>query len=124
MTTKEILTAAKVCAPAVAAADTQQKNNALLAMADALQARAQEILAANALDVEAAKGHISTVMLDRLSLNAARIDGMADGIRQVAELPDPVGRVRSSAQRPNGMVIEKVGFSGAARRLSALLMPL
>ena len=109
MTTKEILTAAKACAPAVAAADTQQKNNALLAMADALQARAQEILAANALDVEAAKGHISTVMLDRLSLNAARIDGMADGIRQVAELPDPVGRVRSSAQRPNGMVIEKVG---------------
>lgn len=109
MTTKEILTAAKACAPAVADADTQQKNNALLAMADALQARAQEILAANALDVEAAKGHISTVMLDRLSLNAARIDGMADGIRQVAELPDPVGRVRSSAQRPNGMVIEKVG---------------
>ena len=109
MTTKEILTAAKACAPAVAAADTQQKNNALLAMADALQARAQEILAANALDVEAAKGHISTVMLDRLSLNEARIDGMADGIRQVAELPDPVGRVRSSAQRPNGMVIEKVG---------------
>ena len=109
MTTKEILMAAKACAPAVAAADTQQKNNALLAMADALQARAQEILAANALDVEAAKDHISTVMLDRLSLNAARIDGMADGIRQVAELPDPVGRVRSSAQRPNGMVIEKVG---------------
>jgi len=109
MTTKEILTAAKACAPAVAAADTQQKNNALLAMADALQARAQEILAANALDVEAAKGHISTVMLDRLSLNEARIDGMAEGIRQVAALPDPVGRVRSSAQRPNGMVIEKVG---------------
>ena len=109
MTTKEILTAAKACAPAVAAADTQQKNNALLSMADALQARAQEILAANALDVEAAKGHISTVMLDRLSLNEARIDGMAEGIRQVAALPDPVGRVRSSAQRPNGMVIEKVG---------------
>ena len=109
MTTKEILMAAKACAPAVAAAGTQQKNNALLAMADALQARAQEILAANALDVEAAKGHISTVMLDRLSLNEARIDAMAEGIRQVAALPDPVGRVRSREMRPNGMVIEKVG---------------
>ena len=109
MTTKEILTAAKACAPAVAAAGTQQKNNALLAMADALQARAQEILAANALDVEAAKGHISTVMLDRLSLNEARIGGMAEGIRQVAALPDPVGRARSRETRPNGMVIEKVG---------------
>ena len=109
MTTQEILIAAKGCAPAVAAADTEKKNAALAAMAAALEANAGSILAANELDLEAARSHISPVMLDRLTLTHARIRGMAEGIRQVADLPDPVGRVRTRETRPNGMVIEKVG---------------
>ncbi len=109
MTTMEILTAAKAAAPVLAVADTELKNKALLAMADALEADTAAILAANGLDMEAAKGHIQPVMLDRLALNESRIQGMADGIRQVAQLPDPVGRVRSRVERPNGMVIDKVG---------------
>ena len=109
MTTKEILIAAKSCAPAVAAADTEKKNAALLAMAAALEENTAGILEANALDLEAAKSHISPVMLDRLTLTEGRIGAMAEGIRQVAALPDPVGRVRSREERPNGMVIEKVG---------------
>jgi glutamate-5-semialdehyde dehydrogenase len=109
MTTMDILKAAKACAPSLALCDTEQKNQALCAMADALEAAVQPILEANALDMEAAKSHISEVMLDRLALNESRIRAMADGIRQVAKLPDPVGRVRSSVQRTNGMVIDRVG---------------
>ena len=109
MTTREILLAAKAAAPVLAVADTETKNQALLAMADALEADTAAILAANALDMEAAKDHIQPVMLDRLALNESRIKGMAEGIRQVVALPDPVGRVRSRVERPNGMVIDKVG---------------
>jgi glutamate-5-semialdehyde dehydrogenase len=109
MTTMELLKAAKAAAPSLALADTETKNKALLAMADALEAAQESILAANALDLEAAKGHISTVMLDRLALSPNRIAGMAEGIRQVAQLPDPVGRVRSRVERPNGLIIDRVG---------------
>ena len=109
MTTREILIAAKAAAPCLAAADTQIKNRALLAMADALVANTETILSANAKDMEAAAGHVAQVMLDRLALNESRIQGMAEGIRQVAKLPDPVGRVRSEVLRPNGIVIHKVG---------------
>ena len=109
MTTREILLTAKGCAPAVAAANTEMKNAALLAMAAALEEKAEEILAANGLDLAAAREKISPVMLDRLTLTGDRIRGMAEGIRQVAQLPDPVGRVRSREVRPNGMVIEKTG---------------
>ena len=111
VTTQEILSAAKAAAPALAGVTSEQKNAALLAMADALLARSEEILAANALDVDAARGRISDVMLDRLTLTAARIDGMAEGIRQVAALPDPVGRVIRRTERPNGIVIERVGVA-------------
>ena len=109
MTTKDLLLAAKAAAPVLAAADTDIKNRALLAMADALEENTHTILKANALDLEAARDHVSQVMLDRLALNKDRIRGMADGIRQVVALPDPVGRVRSRVERPNGMVIDKVG---------------
>ena len=109
MTTKEILVKAKACASSVALADTDTKNRALEAMAQALIDNVEEILAANGLDMEAARGSISDVMLDRLQLTPARIQGMADGIRQVAKLPDPVGRVRSSVTRENGIVIDRVG---------------
>ena len=109
MTTLELLKAAKAAAPTLAAADTQLKNDALYAMADALEADTQAILAANAQDMEAAQGHIAPVMLDRLALNEARVQSMAQGIRQVAQLPDPVGRVRQRTERPNGLVIDRVG---------------
>ena len=96
MTTQEILRQAKDARLALQRADTEKKNAALLAMAEALVANTEAILAANAEDMAAAKGHISDVMLDRLALSADRIRGMADGVRQVAALPDPVGKVLSA----------------------------
>ena len=109
MTTMDILKAAKASAPSLAAVETELKNNALLAMADALEANCNDILAENALDMTAAKDHLSQSMLDRLALNTDRIHAMAEGIRQVVALPDPVGRVRNRVERPNGIVIEQVG---------------
>ena len=109
MTTLEIMKAAKATAPSLAKADSDVKNRALLAMADRLEAAAQEILTANAEDVAAARGSVTEVMLDRLTLTAQRIEGMADGVRQVAALPDPVGAVRREVIRPNGLVIDRVG---------------
>ena len=107
MTTKELLIAAKATVPALSRATSQQKNDALLAMAQALENHKDEILAANAQDVSAATGHISTVMLDRLALSEGRISDMAEGIRQVVALPDPVGKVLRRVERPNGLIIEK-----------------
>ena len=94
MTTHEILTAASAARSAALLLSTEDKNRALFAMADALIDRCDAILTANAADVAAARGTISDVMLDRLSLNPPRIAAMADGLRQVAALPDPVGRGR------------------------------
>ena len=85
----------------------EQRNAALLAMADGLEAHIDEILAANRLDMEKAKGTCSTVMLDRLALSAERIRGMAKGVRDVAALPDPVGRTLKTNTLPNGLVVEK-----------------
>ena len=107
MTTQEILQAAKAAKGAFAAADTETRNRALEEMADALLADREAILAANALDLEAAQGSISTVMQDRLRLTDARLEEMAAGVREVAALPDPVGRVLARVERPNGLVIEK-----------------
>ena len=109
MTTLEILKNAKLCAPSLAQTSTEQKNTALLAMADALEAQTEEILNANAIDMEKAQGKLSQSMLDRLALTASRIRGMADGIRQVVALPDPVGAVRNRVKRENGIVIDRVG---------------
>ncbi len=108
MTTQEILKAAKHTCVNAATLTVEQKNAALYAMADALIAHTAPILAANAEDVEAAKASLSAVMVDRLALTAERIAGMADGIREVAALPDPVGRVIERVERENGLVIEKV----------------
>ncbi len=107
MTTLDILKSARSAAPALRGVDTATKNAALNAMADALIAGQDGILAANAIDMEAAKGRISDVMLDRLMLNADRVAGMARGIREVAALPDPVGAVISHVERPNGLIIER-----------------
>ena len=101
--------AAKRAAFALANAPTARKNAALLAIADALEARAAEILAANCEDVEAARARgMSASMLDRLSLSEARVRGMADGVREVAELPDPVGRVLSGSTLGCGLEMEKI----------------
>ena len=107
--TLDILKAAKQAAPLLAIADTETKNKALLSMADALQLHTEAILQANAQDMEAAQGKLSVSMLDRLKLTKERIDGMAEGIRQVVDLPDPVGKVYSTHSRPNGISIDKVG---------------
>ena len=107
MTTMELLKKAKSAKSAMALADTETKNRALLAMADALEAGQKEILAANAQDLADARGKISDVMLDRLALSPERIAGMAKGIREVAALPDPVGAVLNRVERPNGLVVEK-----------------
>ncbi len=106
-TTKEVLTNAASVRRIAAALSAESKNAALLAMASALEENAEKILAANVDDVENARGIISDVMLDRLSLNKARISDMASGVRAVAELPDPVGNLLSSKIR-NGMEIRKV----------------
>ena len=111
MTTLEQMQAAKAVAPLLACADTQLKNNALLAMAQALVDHTADILSANAVDMAKAQGQISTVMLDRLALNESRIAAMAEGIRQVAALPDPVGEVLATERRPNGLVIEKTAVA-------------
>ena len=108
MTTLDILKAAKAAAPSLAALSTEEKNRALLAMADALEADTEALLAANRMDLEAAEGRISTVMLDRLRLTEDRIRAMAHGIREVVDLPDPIGRVIQSIERPNGLRIERV----------------
>ena len=104
--THDILLEAKAAAPALLVTGTETKNDALLRMADALIRNTDAILAANAVDMDAAKGKISEVMLDRLMLSASQIEGMAKGIREVAALPDPL-RVIKRVERPNGMVIEK-----------------
>ena len=88
-------------------ASEEVKNQALLAMADCLVAATEEILAANALDMAAAKGKISDVMLDRLYLDAGRIESMATGIREVVALPDPIGEVLETNHLENGLVITK-----------------
>ena len=107
MTTQELLQRAKAAKGAMALADTGTKNRALLAMADALIDHTQPILTANGLDLIEAKGTVSNVMLDRLALSEERIFGMAQGVREVAALPDPAGAVLRREERPNGLVIEK-----------------
>ena len=108
MTTQEILTAAVAAKPELAVLSTEAKNAALAAMADAILADEAAILAVNAQDMEAAKGHIADVMLDRLLLTPARIAGMAEGIRDVIALPDPVGRVLVERDAAQGIHLTKV----------------
>ncbi len=110
MTTLELLRQAKSVRSVAAGLSTEKKARALSAMADAILEAEAEILSANAEDIEAARGSISEVMLDRLALSSARISAMADGVRAVAKLPDPVGFVHSRTERPNGLVIEKTAM--------------
>lgn len=108
MTTKEILERAKKAKALLPMLSTDDKNRALKAMAQALINNTGDILEANASDLENARGTISDVMLDRLSLTEERIKGMADGILEVAQLPDPVGRVISEHELQNGLNVKKI----------------
>ena len=108
ITTLDILKNAKKSAPELLMASTEVKNQALLLMAEALINNTENILKANAQDMEKAKGSISPVMLDRLMLNEKRISDMAKGIREVAQLDDPVGRVIKSVTRNDGLLIQKI----------------
>ena len=106
---EKIGAAAKSAARVLMCTDTETKNRALLAIADALVGAREEILAANREDVTAGENSgMTRAFLDRLSLSPERIDGMAEGMRQVAALPDPVGRVLSDTVRPNGLHLTKV----------------
>ena len=108
MNTQELMQSARSARTALASAGTETKNRALLLMAEALENSTEPILAANGEDMDEQRGIISDVMLDRLALSEDRIRGMADGIRQVAALPDPVGKVLAEHRRPNGIKISKV----------------
>ena len=105
---KEMLEAAKAAKFQIANLTAREKNAALDAMADSLLDCEDAILKANALDLAAAKGQMTDVMLDRLRLTPERIAGMAKGIREVAELPDPVGLTLESHTRSDGLKIDKV----------------
>ena len=105
---KELLEQAKAARAEVAALTTRQKNAALEAMAQGLLEDQGTILAANEQDLEAARDRISPVMLDRLRLTPERIAAMAQGIRDVAALPDPVGQILERHTRPDGLEIQKV----------------
>ncbi len=106
MTTNELLVRARAAKRKRYAPDAL--NAALFAMADALVAHTDAILAANRLDVEAARGSISDVMIDRLNLNENRVADMAQGIRDVAALPSPVGALMREIERPGGLKIDRV----------------
>lgn len=102
-------TLAKEAAPILANLSTEQKNRALQLMADALLEHQASIIAANELDLEQGRQNgISSALLDRLKLNEARIEGMAEGLRQIVDLPDPIGDILEQFERPNGIRIEKV----------------
>ncbi|MCC6847680.1 MAG: glutamate-5-semialdehyde dehydrogenase [Deltaproteobacteria bacterium] len=101
--------AARAVAPAIARATTAEKNAALAAGAQALRARTDELIAANTLDVEAARATGgAAAFLDRLTLTPARVDAMAVGLEQIAALPDPVGEEIARWRRPNGLDIQQV----------------
>ena len=107
METIDQIRLAKQAKKSINTATSDEKNKALRAMADSLVEATGDILAANQLDMEAAQGRISEVMLDRLLLTEERIQAMADGILQVAALPDPVGELLEEQTLENGLVIQK-----------------
>ena len=109
MDTEKMGLAAKAAERILGVADTNRKNKALEAMADALEANADKIISANEADLaNGASSGMKESLLDRLRLTSARIAGMADGIRQVAALADPIGEIIEGSVRPNGMKIQRV----------------
>jgi glutamate-5-semialdehyde dehydrogenase len=105
----ELCRAAKAAARELATLDSRTKDRALLAVADALEARTPEILEANARDLEAGReSGLSSALMDRLALTEERIAGMARGVRDIVGLPDPVGEVMDGYRLPNGLDVRKV----------------
>ena len=104
----ELVTRAREAANRLATLSTSVKNQALLAMADALEAQSERILKANGQDIDAFATRDKTAMADRLRLTDVRIRDMADGIREVAKLPDPLGEMAKMWTRPNGMQVGRV----------------
>src|ERR1700737_3985787 len=105
----ETCSAAKLASRALATLGSGVKDTALLAIADALIDRTPEILEANARDLEAGReAGLSPALMDRLALDSGRIAGMADGVRKIASLPDPVGEVIDGSRLPNGLDVRKV----------------
>jgi len=107
VSTQEQLEQVQAVKKSINTASESMKNQALLAMADHLLQASEEILAANVLDMLTAKGKISDVMLDRLYLDAGRIEAMATGIREVISLPDPIGEILETSHLENGLMITK-----------------
>lgn len=108
MTLMELLTKAKEAKYQVALLPTDVKNKAILAVADALVSNSKDIIAANAIDMEKGKDKgLSLGLLDRLKLDEGRIEGMAEGLRQVVSLEDPIGKITEQWTRPNGLKIAK-----------------
>ena len=107
-TTQEQLALARSAKKSINTASTALKNQALEAMASQLLKATEAILVANQIDMEAARGKISEVMLDRLFLDQERIVGMAQGIRALIDLPDPIGEVLDTEVLENGLEIQKV----------------
>ena len=105
---QEIGRAAVAAAAQLALAEAATKNRALRSAAAALRARRPQILAANAADLEAAGGALGTALLDRLRLDEPRVEAMAAGLEQIAQLPDPIGSVSAEWTRPNGLRIQRV----------------
>lgn len=108
MTTKEILARAASVRGSLSLLTNEEKNAALLSMANCLEEDAEKIIAANREDISAARGKISDVMIDRLFLDEKRIFSMAEGVRALVSLDDPVGKVLSTHETPGGLKIKKI----------------
>ena len=109
--TKELLIKAKAAVKHLRGADSKKIDAALGFMADKLIENEEKILTANKVDIDLAEGKISPVMIDRLALSKARIEAMANGIREIAKLPSPLGKVLKRTERPNGLVIERISVA-------------
>ncbi|CAB4549952.1 MAG: glutamate-5-semialdehyde dehydrogenase [Actinobacteria bacterium] len=108
MTVQALLTASKAAAPLLARASNELKNQALSAIADELEARVAEVLAANQIDMRESQTKLSSSLLDRLQLTEQRIKSLAKAVREVIDLPDPTGKILEEKKLPNGLHLQKV----------------
>lgn len=108
MTVQALLTASKAAAPMLARASNELKNQALSAIADELDARVAEVLAANQIDMRESQTKLSSSLLDRLQLTEQRIKSLAKAVREVIDLPDPTGKILEEKKLPNGLHLQKV----------------
>src|SRR5688572_13637289 len=106
---EELARAARMASRRLAGASAQQKNDWLVASADALESRMEEVLRANQRDLDAAPGYdLNPAQIDRLRLTSERVRAAARGLREIGALPDPVGKLLDRTVRPNGLEVRKV----------------